>query len=628
VRPLSILIALWLFVEGLSAQTRPRAEQITIERGVMVPMRDGVRLATDVYLPPGEPGESFPAILVRTPYGKRTEADRLGDTVFARQGYAVVYQDTRGRFDSEGVWHMMTDDGRDGRDACLWIGSQPWSNKRIGMMGISYVGGTQHAIAMEGCPYLKTVVPIDAVSNPCHQSMRNAGAFELRFFNWAFYGAAIGSHAGRDPATKTVLDTMYASRRLYLDVLPLRRGLTPLKLAPEYEEWIVEAMQHGADDAFWEQNDIIDHGDRYQDIPVYLVGGWYDSWGGNTSANYQVLSKRLTSPVYLIMGPWTHGGQARSEHGQVSFGADAAIPNTALWHAAWFDRWLKERDNEVGKRPPFATKVRIFVMGTGDGHRDSNGRLFHGGSWRDEREWPLARARATKLFLRVGGALSTVAPTAATGAIAYQFDPANPVPTIGGNISFHNGLMQQGGWDQRGNKEIWNWPNPIPLSARRDVLVFQTEPLTEDVEVTGEITVTLYASSSALDTDFTAKVIDVYPPSKDFPGGFDLNLEDGIVRGRFRESVHQEILLRPGTVYPFPIKLYPTSNVFKTGHRIRLDISSSNFPRFDVNPNTGEPLGRHRRMITATNTVYFDAARPSHVTLPIVAGRGAAIRIP
>ena len=351
------------------------------------------------------------------------------------------------------------------------------------------------------------------------------------------------------------------------------------------------------------------------------MGGWYDSWAGNTSANYQALSRRLKSPVYLIFGPWVHGSQASSAHGQVSFGKDAAIPDTRAWHLAWFDRWLKGVDSEVGKHPPFATRVRIFVMGTGDGHKDENGRLFHGGSWREEAEWPLARARATRFYLHSGGSLTTTPPVEPRAATGYDFDPRDPVPTIGGNLSSHTGMMQQGGWDQRGNKEIWNWTDPIPLSARRDVLVFQTPPLAEEVEVTGEITVTLWISSDAKDTDFTAKLIDVYPPSPDFPGGFDLNLEDGIVRARFRESLEREVPLTPGAVDTVTIRLYPTSNVFKRGHRIRLDVSSSNFPRFDVNPNTGEPLGEHRRVVTATNTVYHDAARPSHVTLPIVPRR-------
>jgi putative CocE/NonD family hydrolase len=217
--------------------------------------------------------------------------------------------------------------------------------------------------------------------------------------------------------------------------------------------------------------------------------------------------------------------------------------------------------------------------------------------------------------------LATTPPVARRSSTSFVFDPRVPVSTLGGNISSGDGIMQQGAWDQRGGSNFWNWPNPLPLSARNDVLVFQAEPLAADTEVTGEIEVKLWASSSAVDTDFTAKLIDVYPPSADFPGGFDLNLTDGIVRARFRESLQQEKLMKPGTVYPFTIKLYPTSNVFKKGHRSRVDISSSNFPRFDVNPNTGEPLGEHRRMVNATNTILHHRAHPSQIVLPVLPAR-------
>jgi len=590
----------------------------------MVAMRDGTRLATDVYRPTrdGSPlAERTPVILVRTPYDKGA-GDSPDGRFFASHGYTVVVQDTRGRHRSEGVWRWLLDDGPDGVDTAAWIAAQPWSNGRIGMMGTSYVGGTQHALAMAGSPHLVTVIPVDAVSNMGRQSMRNAGAFELRFWNWIVLNAAKGSTASRDPARAAALAEMVAHRRTYLANLPLRPGTTPLKFAPEYETWLVEAMRHGANDEFWRQNAIVDHPDDYQDIPVYLVGGWYDSWAGNTTANYRALSARLASDVYLIMGPWIHGAQGSATHGQVSFGPDAAIASPRDWRRLWFDRWLRDDASVVGHAAPFRTKVRIFVMGTGSGRRGDDGLVDHGGSWRDEQEWPLARAVPTPYHLHGDGTLGT-APPAATpggpgGATSYEFDPRNPVPTIGGCISSGNDIMLQGAWDQRGGPHVWNWPEPIPLSARNDVLVFQTEPLEADVEVTGEIEVKLWVSSSAVDTDFTAKLVDVYPPSADLPGGFDMNVTDGIVRARHRDSLVTETFMERGRVYPVTVLLYPTSNVFRKGHRIRVDISSSNFPRFDVNPNTGEPLSRHRRLETAVNTVHHDSVRPSHILLPIV----------
>lgn len=601
------------------ASAREAEFSVVTQKDTMVPMRDGTRLATDLYLPGCSnaiaPGR-FPVILTRTPYNK--DGNQLPGRYFAGRGYVFVAQDTRGRYKSEGVWHWLTDDGPDGRDCADWIARQPWSDGRIGMLGTSYVGGTQHAMALEQVPQLATVIPVDAVSNMGRQSMRNAGAFELRFWNWIMLNAGRGSRAAQDPATKAILEEMAAHRLEYLRHLPLRKGTTPLQLAPEFEDWLVGAMAHGADDAFWAQNNILAQPRRYKDIPVYLVGGWYDSWGGNTTANFMALTKAIKGPVYLIMGPWIHGAQDKSSHGQVSFGRDAAIPDALAWRLEWYDHWLKGIDNSIGRAAPFAKRVRIFVMGTGDGRKTEDGLLDHGGHWRDEEDWPPSRAQLTPFYLLPGGRLHTERPTGEGATTQFQFDPRDPVPTLGGNISSGDGIMQQGAWDQRGGTNFWNWTKAIPLSARNDVLVFQSGPLAEATEVTGEIEVKLWASSSAADTDFTAKLVDVYPPGPDFPGGFDLNIVDGIVRARFRDSAEQEHLMEPGRVYPFTIRLYPTSNVFKKGHRIRVDISSSNFPRFDVNPNTGEPLNDHRRMEIATNTIHHDASRPSHILLPIV----------
>ncbi|MBS0210143.1 MAG: CocE/NonD family hydrolase [Planctomycetes bacterium] len=599
-------------------------DDIAFEASVMVPMRDGVRLATDVYRPAkaGKPvDEKLPTILIRTPYGKGDKPLSSSEgRYFARHGYNVVVQDTRGRYRSEGVWRLLNDDGPDGVDAAAWIGKQPWSNGKLGMLGTSYVGGTQHALALEKCPELVTVIPVDAVSNMGYASMRNSGAFELRFWNWIMLNAGRGSRAAKDPGTAAALKEMAEHRHDYLQQLPLRYGTTPLKLAPEYEDWLIQAMRNGENGAFWRHVNITDFSARYKDMPVYLVGGWYDSWAANTTSNYRVLSKQLKSPVYLIMGPWIHGQQGASAHGQVSFGREAAIADPLAWRLAWYDHWLKGVENSVGRDEPFRSRVRVFVMGTGDGKKTDDGRLNHGGSWRDEEDWPLKRAKPVNYFLQPEGKLSTSAPRGNGGATSFLFDPKNPVPTIGGNISSGDGIMLQGGWDQRGGKHVWNFQEPIPLSARNDVLVFQTEPLEQDVEVTGELEVKLWVSSTVFDTDFTAKLIDVYPPSEDFPGGFDLNIVDGILRMRFRDSLREESTapLRRLEVYPITIRLYPTSNVFKKGHRIRVDVSSSNYPRFDVNPNTGEPLNEQRSLIEAMNRVHHNRAEPSHIVLPVV----------
>jgi len=618
-RPIAVLTLFVLLSFPLYADEIKSPDAPVLESDVKVAMRDGVLLTTDIYFPSANGVKlegKFPVILTRTPYdksGAKTHAE-----YFAKHGYVFVAQDCRGRYGSEGIWHWMTDDGGDGVDCAAWIGKQPWFSGKIGMIGTSYVGGTQHAMALAGAEELATVIAVDAVSNCGVQSMRNAGAFELRFWNWIMINAANGSQAGKNPATAAMLKEMSEDRLHYLANLPLRKGMTPLRFAPEYEDWLIGAMRHGKNDEYWAQNHILGQADSYKDIPVYLVGGWYDSWAGNTTANYGVLSEALKSDVYLIMGPWIHGAQGKAAHGQVDFGKEAAIPDELAWRLEWYDHWLKGTENSVGKSAPFASKVRIFTMGTGDGRKTEEGKLFHGGEWRDETAWPPANAKATEYFFGAGGSLTKTPPTVAESGTTYVFDPANPVPTIGGNISSGNDIMLQGAWDQRGGEHIWNWKSPIPLTARNDIVVFETEPLAADLEVTGEIEVKLRASSSAVDTDFTAKLVDVYPGSDAWPGGFDLKIAEGIVRARFRESLVEEKLMDPGVVYPFTIRLYPTSNVFKKGHRLRVEVSSSNFPRFDVNPNTGEPLGEHRRSVAAENTIRHDAAHPSAIVLPVV----------
>lgn len=615
----SLLSTLLVIAFTLPSLGKDSKTDLVIHRDVMVPMRDGVHLATDVYLPTkdGKVIEGkYPTILTRLPYNKKGCSGYA--PYFANNGYVFVGQDCRGCYQSEGDWHMLTDDGPDGVDTAAWIAKQPWSNGEIGMMGTSYFGGTQHAMAMAKAPQLKTVIPVDAMSNLGYASMRNGGAFELRFWNWIMLNAGRASRQAQDPGTAAILKEMAENRKSYLDQLPLRYGTTPLKLTPAHESWLIEAMKHGANDDYWRQNNIIDYPQDYKDIPVYLVGGWYDSWASNTTANYTALAPTIKGPVYMIMGPWIHNQQSHSAHGQVDFGADAAISDPLGWRLQWFDHWLKHQDNTVGTADPYKSKVRIFVMGKGDGHLTKDGKLFHGGAWRDEHEWPLARTQYTAFHLQADGRLTEDKPSSEKNSTSFVFDPENPVPTIGGNISSGDGIMLPGAYDQRGGEHIWNMQDPIPLSARNDVLVFQTEALQQEVEVTGEIVVKLWASSTAVDTDFTAKLIDVYPPSSDFPGGFDLGIGDGIVRTRFRDSLKEEKLMEPGKAYPMTIKLYPTSNVFKKGHRIRVDISSSNFPRFDVNPNTGEPLNDNRRVQTATNTVHHDASHPSHILLPVI----------
>jgi uncharacterized protein len=508
------------------------------------------------------------------------------------------------------------DDPTDGYDMVEWIARQPWSNGKVGTMGGSYVGGTQHALACLNPPHLTTMIPSDALSNCGVAGMRHSGAFELRFMNWIFSIGAPNSQAAlKDPTVKAALAKNAELMSQHVWNLPIKKGTTALKFAPEYEDFLIDAMSHGDNDAYWKQPgfSVVDNVKGYADVPVYHVTGWYDSWTRQVTMNYEALSPRKKSLHRLIIGPWTHGGQGNVFAGEIEFPADAALDFNA-WRLRWFDRWMKGVDNGSDKEPP----ILLFVMGGGSGKKSSSGRVEHGGRWRAEKEWPLARTRFTPYYLHSDGTLGITKQVVGSDPLVFRFDPAKPVPTIGGNISSATGLMENGGWDQRCREGVIGCSGNLPLAERNDILVFQTLPLESDIEVTGPVQVKLWASSSAVDTDFTAKLIDVYPPNGDYPSGFELNIGDSIIRARYRDSLEKPSLLKPGEPYPFTITLYPTSNVFKRGHQIRLDISSSNFPRFDINPNTGEPLQKHRGLQIAENTIYLDSHHPSQILLPVI----------
>jgi len=612
-RSLAVATGVWI-AAGICWGLEP-AHEILVRRDVMVPMRDGVKLATDIHVPARKGAAiegRWPAVLIRTPYGKASaDAKR-----YVPSGYVMIAQDTRGRGKSEGTWHWMSDDRQDGYDAIEWIAAQSWSNGKIGMTGCSYVGATQHLAAMARPPHLTTIIPSNPSINHGNGSTIYGGAFRLRVWSWILRNAARGSRQARDPALREALAQQAKDSRHYLLNLPLRRGLTPLRIAPEYEDMLIAMMEHPRNDEFWRFSNIIDYADEHADVPVLMVGGWYDLFSSSTTETYVALKRTIRGPAHLLMGPWVHCAFGRT-HEQVDFGPDAAVDFSPI-QRAWLDRWLKGEAGDFRQKIPFRTPVRIFVMGSGDGHKTESGRLYHGGYWREEADYPLPQARPTKYYLHGDGSLSLVAPAESKSATDFEFDPRNPVPTVGGCIRGIPQLMVQGAWNQWGGEHAFSWPVPLPLSARNDILVFMTRPLEQETEVIGPIQVKLWASSSAVDTDFTAKLIDVYPSSTGFPAGFDLIMGDGILRARYRESDKEEKLMAPGEIYEFTIKLDPCCNVFKRGHRIRVDVSSSNFPRFDVNPNTGEPANDQRRTVIATNTIYHDAAHPSHVLLPLV----------
>ena len=626
-------------------------QSLRLASDVMVPMRDGVRLATDIYSPATSAGP-WPAILVRNSYNKTfSEWDGVPDW-YVQRGYVFIIQDIRSRYKSEGdgrYYHTCNNwEGEDGYDSVEWIAAQPWCNGKVGMMGSSHRAIVQTQAALHRPPHLAAICPEQGPTNIYLHEAREGGAMALHMYT-AIYNHALDAHELRDDpeAVKQIAHGGLHQARQWLKRMPFKPGQVPLSVAPHLEETLFNYYYRGEYDEWWalECNDQTPYWDRHADIPCLITGGWYDPFVDACTGYFQAMKERIGATVRLLIGPWSHGTMRlrTTSLGEVDFGPEAMLgyPAHHQLRERWFDRWLKGADNGVEGDAP----VEIFVMGGGSGRKTAAGLLDHGGRWRDESEWPIARTEHRALFLTAAGALADRAPTA--GAIlAYQHDPDDPVPTAGGSMAHLAEIAApDSGWDDvppfgdraayygGQGSQIVPW-GPIDqrqrdwfgddcaagrkLSERADVLVFQTEPLAEDLEVTGQVAVKLWVSSSALDTDFTAKLIDVYPPSADYPEGFALNLTDTVLRMRYRDSWTDPELLEPGRVYAITITLPTTANRFRAGHRLRIDIASSNFPRIEINPNTGEPVGRHTATIVATNAVHIGAQTPSRIELPVV----------
>lgn len=608
-----------------------------VERDVMVKLRDGVRLATDIYRPARKGvalPDKFPVLLERTPYGKaqnsRSEVD-VGMTSprprpevaawFVKHGYIVVYQDCRGRYGSEGEFVKYLSDGEDGFDTVAWLAAQPWCNGKVATMGLSYAGHTQGALACLNPPGLAAmVIDSGAFSNAYQSGIRSGGALEMKQVTWAFNQAKESPLAKKDPLVRAALD-----RENLLDWftrMPWKPGHSPVRWVPEYEDYLFEQWTHGAFDDYWKQLGIYAEGfyDQFSDVPQIHMSSWYDAYIRTATDNYVALSKLKRGPVRLIMGPWTHGDRSKSWSGDVDFGPASTIDNNLAAHwreyrLRWFDHWVKGVKNGVDTEP----RVRLFLMGGGSERKNAAGRMDHGGRWIEATDWPLPGTKFTPYYLHAYGRLDPAKPAAASASISYDYDPANPVPTMGGPLTSGAPVFDGGAFDQREHERFFGCRTPgLPLSARPDVLVFETPPLEADIAVVGPIVVKLYVSSDGPDTDFTAKLIDVHPANPDYPQGYAMNLCDGILRCRYRKSWEKPEPMTPGEVCEITIEPFATCNLFKTGHRIRLDISSSNFPRYDVNSNTYEPEGRAIRKRVAVNTVFMEAGRVSCVVLPVV----------
>ena len=578
------------------------------ERNVMVTMRDGTRLATDVFRPDA-PGR-FPVLINRGPYGKDDYVASPDHSVwfFPTHGYVVLSQDCRARFESEGdYYNPLFQEVQDGYDTVEWAARQLWSNGRVGTTGQSYLGATQYTLATNNPlpPQLQAMAPVSA-SSDFHQSWvyHTGGAME---WGWMVPYAI---HKGRNTLERLGRSDLLAQMDDYVlepgnfgrplkdewfRHLPLKDWIGLLQeTAPYFREYFEQEL----DGPYWWQLNLLRNLEGIK-IPLFHVSSWYDIFLEGALNAYRAVTDQGGSETArrnqkLLVGPWAHirpYTRATSvDTGDIDFGPEAQIELHDHLRR-WFDYWLKDIDTGIMDEPP----VYIFVMGGG---------VTGNGRWRHENEWPLARTHYTRYYLHSDGSantrsgdgtLSTV-PPGAEPPDRYVYDPADPAPTLRGNTL----MIPHGVADQRSTED------------RGDVLVYTSEPLEQDLELTGPIKVQLFAASSAVDTDFTAKLVDVRPD------GYAQNIQDGIIRARYRSSARQPTFITPGQVYEYTIDLWATSQVFKAGHRLRVEISSSNFPRFDRNPNTGAPLGEDTRLETAEQTVQHRADYPSHIVLPVI----------
>ncbi|MCZ6710678.1 MAG: CocE/NonD family hydrolase [Gammaproteobacteria bacterium] len=588
-----------------------RQYRVVTETNVPMKTRDGVTLFADVARP--DSADRFPVLLSRTPYGKQGVDDPNGpQQLFARYGYVAVIQDCRGRFESEGDYDTIFQEIEDGYDAVEWAARLPWSNGRVGTTGQSYLGLTQYMIACNDPmpPSLQAMAPVSASSDYHASWIYHTGGVSL--WGWMipyaiFKGLNTLKRQGREDLMETMKEYVDGG-----DFTPRRGRFGPNAFTQLSDKWyrhlpikdwgdllketapyVAEHIEHADDGEYWHRANVNRHAESVS-VPMLHVTSWYDIFGEGGPNAYQSIKARsefssAREGQRLIIGPWGHllpyhVPNSRGT-GDIDFGPNALIDlNETLLR--WFDYWLKDRANGVMDEPP----VTVFTMGEN--------------RWQPLSDWPPPAMRPVRYFLHSEEGANSLSGDGTLGSTppgpepndTYVYDPEDPVPSLGGN----NLTIDMGVQDQR------------PVEERNDVLVYTSDPLEKPLEITGPVTVSLWASSSAVDTDFTAKLVDVHPD------GYARNLLDGIIRARYRESEESSKLMEPETPYQFTIDLWATSNVFLPGHRIRLEISSSNFPRFDRNLNSGEPFGEGTRGLSAQQTVYHTEDMASYVLLPVI----------
>ena len=550
-----------------------------------MPRRDGVVLRADIFRPKAD--GKFPVLLERTPYNKQGED--IGWRA-APRGYVVIVQDVRGRYTSEGEWYPFKNESNDGYDTVEWAAALPYSNGKVGMFGGSYVGATQMLAAIAHPPHLAGICPEVTASNYHDGWTYQGGAFEQWFNESWTSGLAQDTFNRKVQRSSNALNGIW---KLPLSAYPLfvpgpSESDSTAALAPYFLDW----LSHPSYDDFWKRWSIEDHFSEIQ-VPSLHIAAWYDIFLGGSIRNYigmkaQAANEDAKRGQRLLVAIGGHAGSGR-KIGDVDFG-DAADLNIDDLILAWYEYLLKGVQNEFATNKP----VKLFVMGTNE--------------WRSEEDWPLARAVATKFYLhssgkanslRGDGSLSTTAPRSESPD-QYVYDPANPVPTAGGPLCCDSQHLAPGPRDQR------------PVEDRDDVLVYSTPPLTKDLEITGPLSLEIFVKSSAVDTDFTGKLVDVGP------NGFAQNLTEGIIRARYRDSQEKPELMNPGQLYKLKIDLWATSNVFRKGHILRLEVSSSNFPRFDRNLNSGFEQNVSLQTVPARNSIYHDDQHPSALIVPVV----------
>lgn len=557
-----------------TASVGRQASGISVSENVPVPMRDGVKLMANIFRPEKE--GQYPVVVMRTPYGKGDARNGEGRS-FAKNGYVYVVQDCRGRWPSEGKWYPGVNERNDGRDTHQWILSRPWCNGNIGTTGGSYVGYTQWITAPDAGEYLKamfTVVPLFDWYDGC--AYIGGACNYAQMMDW-------GTGMAKPPKGQPGIDWSKWNKKQAVLHLPLSTWDEMIGFKVNYlRDWVA----HPEFDSYWQQYRMTDSLDKVTS-PNITISGWYDIFVNQAFENIGRIKEEALSPLarqnqYMVVGPWVHG--ASTKVGEIDFGNEARFKKLYL-QKNWFDHWLKGKDTDIDNWAP----LRIFVMGIN--------------KWRDEYEWPLERTKFMPYYFHSNTGANSVNGDGSLSIIhpgeepfdKFVYDPANPVPTHGGC----NLTVPAGPFDQKKNE------------VRDDVLVYTSKVLSKDIEVTGPVKVVLYAASSATDTDWTGKLVDVYPD------GRAMNICDGIIRARYRNQGKAE-LIEPGKVYKYEINLWPTSNVFLKGHKIRVEISSSNFPRFDRNPNTGHKFGADAEIIKANQEIYHGSMYPSHILLPVI----------